>query len=285
MLESMMKSALKSFLLRFSPQMAGALRTWWQRRHVQAVQQRLGLPQIATSFVERHGLRVLSGPFEGMTYVPQAVGSTFTPKLLGSYESELHDVIEQIADSACPVIVDIGCAEGYYAVGLARRLPSSCVYAFDLDPHGRKLCAAMAQTNGVASRVAIDSQCDAAALNGLLHTSASGGAIIISDCEGCEYELLRPALVPHLSRAFLLVELHSSENPQQPQAFLREFETSHHVVLLQSRERDAALYPALEFLAPAQRAIAISELRQSGQQWAWMTPKSLDAIKGASGAP
>lgn len=36
---------------------------------------------------------VLSGPFTGMKYVSQSVGSMWWPKILGTYELELADVI------------------------------------------------------------------------------------------------------------------------------------------------------------------------------------------------
>src|SRR6478672_6897407 len=68
------------------------------------------------------GLVVQHGPFKGMKYPGvNSVGSALIPKLLGSYERELHPLIDSICAGQYDQVVDIGCAEGYYAVGLAMR--------------------------------------------------------------------------------------------------------------------------------------------------------------------
>jgi hypothetical protein len=68
-------------------------------------------------------LRVAGGPFQGLHYPHRrSVGSAPLPKLLGSYESELHAALEQLLTEEHETVVDIGCAEGYYAVGLGLRL-------------------------------------------------------------------------------------------------------------------------------------------------------------------
>jgi hypothetical protein len=60
-----------------------------------------------------------------MAYIPQAVGSALIPKLLGCYEAELHGVIACALNTTYDTIIDIGCAEGYYAVGLALHFPDT----------------------------------------------------------------------------------------------------------------------------------------------------------------
>ena len=48
-----------------------------------------------------------------------------------------------------------GCAEGYYAVGMARLAPEITVYAYDIEERARIACADLAQRNGVADRVIV----------------------------------------------------------------------------------------------------------------------------------
>ena len=63
---------------------------------------------------------VSDGPFKGLKY-PEYIscGSAIYSKLLGTYEAELHDFIYSILRQDLEILVDIGCAEGYYAVGFA----------------------------------------------------------------------------------------------------------------------------------------------------------------------
>src|SRR6266446_5569422 len=69
----------------------------------------------------RTGGRVPKGPFAGMRYIDNAFGSAYVPKLLGIYERELNDCIERACALSFPLIIDIGAAEGYYAIGMALR--------------------------------------------------------------------------------------------------------------------------------------------------------------------
>ncbi len=93
---------------------------------------------------------VRHGPFKGMKY-PQkvSIGSELYPKLLGSYESELTDTINFILKQDYSTILDIGCAEGYYAVGIGRIIQNARVIAYDTDEIALKLCNQMAQLNNV----------------------------------------------------------------------------------------------------------------------------------------
>src|SRR3989344_7241810 len=52
------------------------------------------------------GGMVASGPFEGMKYVKDSVGSRLLPKLLGTYELELHPTIEKVCRESFDTIID-----------------------------------------------------------------------------------------------------------------------------------------------------------------------------------
>jgi len=86
--------------------------------------------------------------------------------LLGTYELELHSVIEEAIAKRFERIIDIGCADGYYAVGLAMRT-NATVYAFDCEPREREYCRQMALTNGVHQRVHVRSWCSGRELKSL----------------------------------------------------------------------------------------------------------------------
>ena len=65
--------------------------------------------------VQHHnGTRIWSGPFEGMDFLPQSTHGCHVAKLIGCYEQPLQPFIEEAMRTAYPVVVNIGCAEGYY---------------------------------------------------------------------------------------------------------------------------------------------------------------------------
>ena len=217
----------------------------------------------------RDGLVVQSGPFASMKYTSRAVGSSLLPKLLGSYEAELHGVLVQILDNKYDTVVDIGCAEGYYAVGLAMRLPTARVFAFDVEPTALRLCSEMAATNEVKARVAVEGECKIDRLQSL----TEGRALVICDCEGCEYDLLRPDLAPNLKSTDILVELHDFIDPRITTAIFERFASTHDISLINSEERDPLAYSALRDFSPMDQRMAVAEFRDGKMQWGWLRAK------------
>src|SRR5262249_2338225 len=110
---------------------------------------------IANTYIHKHGTTVLGGPFAGMEYLAGTSEGALTPRLLGVYESELHPHLEAFAAADLDCVIDVGCAEGYYAVGLARMMPEVTVYAYDISEVARDACADLARRNGVQDRVVI----------------------------------------------------------------------------------------------------------------------------------
>src|ERR1700760_4646091 len=90
---------------------------------------------------------VASGPFTGMKYINKSAGSAYIPKLLGIYERELHDIIEYVCRLNIRTVINVGAGEGYYAVGLAVRMPFSSVIAFERDPQACAEVRALARLN------------------------------------------------------------------------------------------------------------------------------------------
>jgi len=227
-----------------------------------------GLERIRKQVVARHGARILGGPFEGMIYVEEAVGSSLLPKLVGCYEEETVSVLEEAIASRPDVVIDVGAAEGYYAVGLARRLPGATVYAFDTDPHATRLCRRLAQLNGVGERVVAAGACTVETLQAQLRP----GALVICDCEGFEDELLDPRRAPALERAQVLVELHDHLCPGVSARIKERFAGTHRATMIPSVPRDGSAALRLELLSPDDRALAVNEFRPAPQQWAWLVP-------------
>lgn len=253
-------SHLKSFLRGAAPA---------PYRRLQEVLSRWRVKYVTKSLISHVGLVIQDGPFAGMRYVPEAVGSTLTPKLLGSYEAELQPTLQIILRSNYKAFVDIGCAEGYYAIGIALKLPGAVVYAFDIDHRGRELCRQMARANMVDDRVLVQGECS----HEVLRSLATARTLVICDCEGCELDLLQPSLVPELTNCDLLVELHDLFAPGLTKELVSRFEPTHVIKLIDSQERDPGDYPVLRRFSGLNQRVAVSEFRDGPMQWAFMTSK------------
>jgi len=157
---------------------------------------------LALQVAERFGYAVQSGPFAGMKYTRAAMASRHaTPCLLGTYERQICPFLLEAA-ACCEQIVDIGSADGYFAVGLAR-LTGKPVTAFDVDPNERKICQGMAQANGVT--ISLRKWCSPEALQAL---ALGKRLLILSDIDGGEIQLFGPNVIRSLRHCDVVVELH-----------------------------------------------------------------------------
>jgi hypothetical protein len=109
-------------------------------RYERMVRRSRGVPEAARKVSTRLGSAVLGGPFEGMRLVPGFEERIASPilKLLGSYEQQLHRPIEVAIEMQLKTIANVGSADGYYATGLALRLPGAIVHAYDLASTGAR---------------------------------------------------------------------------------------------------------------------------------------------------
>ena len=189
---------------------------------------------------------VIAGSFKGMRYVSESIGSRLYPKLLGTYELELANVIEELCGEAFSTIINVGAAEGYYAVGFAVRCPNSTVIAYETEPEGRRLLEELANLNSVRERIQIRGTCDHEALSRVLTEHQEERCLLLVDIEGAEDRLLDPKQVPELRRCTILVEVHDGRNDRPIGSnLIKKFESSHQIARLWARSRTstAALLP------------------------------------------
>ena len=169
-------------------------------------------------------LTVAVGLFKGMVYPDfTAYGSAIFPKLLGTYESELYFEVEQLLKNNYKYIIDIGCAEGFYAVGTARLSPSSIILAYDINEKAISFCKQMAQLNNV-SNIKFGDFCSQDTLRELDFGNKS---LIICDCEGYEKELFDKNISSSLKKCDILIELHDLYDETISPSILKEFSSTH----------------------------------------------------------
>ncbi len=261
-----LKTIIRNFLGTIAPQTLTAIQSARSRKHSHRLVREWGLQDLNLKLIERYGSKVISGPFVGMTLTEMTHLEHLGPFLLGSYESELHPWLERIALRQYSQILDVGAKFGYYAVGLARRMPTSKVIAFDTDWWARTATAEMATANSVPN-VVPSGFCSPRWLNRHLLPNA----FLFSDCEGYEGVLFEQARTTALDTATLLIEIHDELVVGVGASLRVRFARTHTVesVLSQPREPIPEL---LEFLTPAEAASASREYR-GPQEWLLFTPR------------
>jgi hypothetical protein len=231
---------------------------------------------IGSTLVARAGTTIQDGPFAGMTYVASASEGGIAPKLLGVYETVLHDVLVGAPEQGFDAVLNVGCAEGYYAVGLARLLPEAAILAWDIDAVARGKCLELARLNGVETRVALRERFEPRDVNSACsELSAKLGrrpkGLLVMDCEGAEFALLDP-LAADFRWLDLVVEVHPRQD-RMVEALIRRFESTHVVEERQARTVVPPLPSWLESLGHLDQLLAVWEWRAAPTPWLVMRPK------------
>jgi hypothetical protein len=223
--------------------------------------------------VRQQGWAVQSGPFAGMALPDRASwgDGDLLPKLLGCYEMELHPVIDEIIAAAPDLIVNVGAAEGYYAVGMARLIPGAFVHAFDTEAKSQEICREAAGLNDVSSRVSVSGQCTPDLLQAIVPRGRT--PVVICDCEGYERDLIDPRRVPALRTAMLLIECHDFIDPSITPTLVERLSATHALEGVREGARDPNTSPFLQGLDSLDRWLAVCEYRPTMMHWIIARPK------------
>lgn len=167
---------------------------------------------------------VIGGPFKGMRL--RCDGASFYYcEVLGAHEQCLIPVVEDIIDRQPAVIINVGAAFGYYALGFAHRCPKAKVIAYEMDTSRADLMRKYRWQNRLEERVEIRGECTLQSLADDL--TRSPDAFVFMDVEGAEDFLLDPDQVPGLRNAEILVELYEIFAPGVTHHLHERFSPTH----------------------------------------------------------
>lgn len=211
---------------------------------------------------------VLTGPFAGMRYPVRSHGSALLPVLIGTYEEPIHGWVSRILQANYTTAVNVGCAEGYYAVGFARFAANPMkVWGLDISNEALGQAEKLAQANGV------DIELSDISLGKVLEQVKSDATLIFMDVEGAERHLLDPSQNPQLEGSDILVELHDCFSPGMTDLITRRFRKSHRIEIIYDYPwRDHRGEIAKDIDMNLYRA-AVDERRPEGMSWAFLTSR------------
>jgi hypothetical protein len=220
---------------------------------------------------DQFGDVVQAGPFRGMRYPDWAMTQVdaYSPKVLGSFERELHDAVEGVIAAVPRTVVNIGAAEGYYAVGMALRLPTARVVAFEPRPSQAEQLQVIAAFNETRIECVV-APCTHELLEGVL----DAGAVVLCDCDGCEDPLLDTGAVPALNLCDVIVETHDLWDPGTTERLEARFGPTHDIERIETTPRFVRNFPQTGFMPLVTQQLAITEFREGPQSWLVMHSRS-----------
>jgi len=214
-------------------------------------------------FYNHHGLTVQSGPFKGLELKSMNIQPVH---LMGVYEQPLHSTIEAIIEHGYDHIVNIGCAVGYYAIGMARRMSGTHIHAYDIDEVALGECKKAADVNGVSDRLTFGSEFrgeDFANID-------SENTLVFMDIEGGERELLNPVKFPALGSIDILVEVHDCFDPTTTELIRSRFMGTHDIEWMPNASIHVEFPEFLWTASELDQSLAAWEGRPGPTPWAMM---------------
>jgi hypothetical protein len=232
------------------------------RRYERDLREQQGIAEIARQLIGDAPMVVRDGPFAGLRYPEARVAEIDAPvaKLLGTYEQELHPVFTAALARGVNTFIDVGSADGYYAVGLPAADRRITTYAFDLSRSARELCAEVARLNDVSGQVRIGKRFSLASLSPI----DPAGALMLCDIEGAEAALFEAGLVRRLGLTTVVIEVHEHVVPGLSDQLSAAFAATHLVTRIEQAPRETS---------HGLPATAFSEFRPSDQNWLVCEPR------------
>lgn len=224
---------------------------------------------LVNTYVAHQGTVIHGGIFRGMTFLDHSTEGAVMPKLLGTYESELHAHFTAFVEEGLDVIIDVGCAEGYYAVGLARMAPDVTVHARDIDPKAREACAELARRNEVSERVQIGGEFRPEDFQSF----AGKKALVLVDAEGAELDILDPVRGPALAQMSIVVETHDVFRTGSEAVITARFSATHDITRVTQQPKTFDMPEWMRSLTHLDQLLALWEFRLAPTPWLVLRPK------------
>lgn len=221
---------------------------------------------------------VRGGPFKGMKFympgesasmVRQLINSAIITKLVGCFEEPIQGWISDVADRKYERIINIGSAEGYYAVGFAFTKAAPKVVAFDIVERPRQMLEKLATLNNVLPQIEIRTLCDW----DQLQTLSGPKTLVFCDIEGGEGDLLDLVKVPNLRHTDLIIETHDCMLPGVTNLLIERFRQTHQIEVQSDTERQWKKYAWPDAFTDRMKRGWTNEGRPKGMLWLRLTSK------------
>ena len=213
---------------------------------------------------------VAGGPFAGLIYPDFPDEAAHVPRLLGCFEAGLSPILNEIIAAAPPLIMDVGCGSGYYAVGFSVALPRSTVWARDSNATAQENCRTLAARNDVAHRVKVGGKLTHADFD----ICRAQPTTIICNVGKATEGLLDPDRAKGLRRADLLVTVAEGGRPGLTQTLMDRFAETHHISVIPRQFSSASLPAWTQALSDLDRLVALCEWQSGQTVWLWLQRKA-----------
>jgi hypothetical protein len=221
--------------------------------------------------------KVLYGYFKGLKLESNLWGARDVASIiLGQYEKEILDFIMKIP-SSFSYFVDIGAADGIYAVGLLKNQKFKRVICFESNLRSQESIKINADNNQVTSQISIFGEAKIDFLNTItLETELQlSKTVFLFDIEGGEYDLLTTENLMRMATSFVIVEIHKNVQNYETKykELIRKVAPFFDYKIIREGERGSTEFSEISHWPDEDRNIIFSEGRRYAMEWLALSPR------------
>ena len=232
--------------------------------------------KVLNKIILEHGYQVAYGIFKGMKLSKNSYWSKndFITHILGVYEKHVLKKIIEFSNKGNNLFIDIGAADGYFAIGMAFSETFKKIYAFEIDEEGRRSLNRNIENNLCKDKVVVDIEANFETLKEIVDKNKS--AVILIDIEGSEFDLLDNKLLKLLSNCYIVCELHptlSANGFEKQKMLINNAKAFFDVSIIQRESYCPNKFSELNEFTDEERLIAFGEGRENNMNWLILEPK------------
>ena len=218
---------------------------------------------------------IMYGPFKGLRLLNHSWWGTAdrASMLLGLYEQELLTSLSDIPQKY-KTFIDLGAADGYYAVGVLRSNMFEKSYAFEISKSGQEVIKKNAENNNISEKIFIRGEADKKFYEEVPCCDIENSVLFI-DIEGGEFDLLDKNIFSIFHNSIIFIELHDwffVDGDQKLSKLRDDAKDFFRISELTQGSRDPSKFPELRELSDNDRWLICSEGRGQLMRWIRLDP-------------
>jgi hypothetical protein len=218
--------------------------------------------------------KVIYGPFKGLFLNAETWWgrSDLGAQCLGLYELEILDLISN--SNPFDVFIDIGAADGYYAVGMLHSQMAKKVICFESSEAGRVAIKKTWKVNNNIGRLEIFAEANQLTIKNIANEFTNKTLVLI-DIEGNEFSLLNREIIALLKNCEMIIEIHNwvDNFELKYKNLLTTLNDFFHITLISPIERNTTNLSELRSFTDDNRLLLTSERRPCLMRFLYLAPK------------
>jgi hypothetical protein len=220
---------------------------------------------------------VKHGPFTGLKLTSNTWwgGNDLGSMCFGLYEKELLEFLNSKYLENRDIFIDIGAADGYYAIGLLMSKSVKSALCFELTPEGRDTINFNWNLNDKPGVIEIKGDVFTDFKNSVSYIDFKKTTVLI-DIEGSEFSFLNNEILKILQNAVVIIEIHNwiPNFIDLYSEFLKNASEIFDIEILTRQERETLIFDELLSLTDDNRLLLTSESRPCVMRFLVLKPKS-----------